>query len=83
MEYSYMKLIASSLATFIAGYMSYYTVKMYQIRKRYSHIPGPPANGLIGFFFGNALELVENDKKKRVAADLVLDWLVGLTNLFA
>ena len=35
----------------------YYTIKIYNLRKRYAHIPGPPANGIIGFYLGNLLEI--------------------------
>ena len=75
-EYLSIELIAASLATVLISFITFFTLKIYEIRKRYSHIPGPPTKGILGFYLGNAIELVQNEKKKRVAADLVLDWLV-------
>jgi len=80
MAYMSIELMIAILATALISFMTYFTLKIYEIRKRYSHIPGPPTKGILGFYLGNAIELVENEKKKRVAADLVLDWLASGTN---
>jgi hypothetical protein len=67
-------LTAGLLATAI-GYFSYVTLKIFNLRRKYAHIPGPPTKGIIGFYFGNFLEIIYNEKvNKRVTNDLVLDW---------
>jgi hypothetical protein len=72
---SLSKMLLPGLATAITGIFTYYTLKIYFIRRRYRHIPGPPTKGILGFYFGQVFELKENKEiKKRVTADLYLDW---------
>lgn len=39
------------------------------------HIPGPPTNGILGFYFGNVPDFLKNRETKRVNNDLIGDWL--------
>ena len=48
-----LDIIISSALTILVGLFSYYSLKKYLLRQKYKHIPGPPANGLLGFYFGN------------------------------
>ena len=59
----------------VISYFSYVTLKIYNLRRKYAHIPGPPAKGIIGFYFGNFFEIISNETvNKKVTNDLVLDW---------
>ncbi len=42
-------------------------------QKKYRHIPGPPADGIFGFFFGNILEIKSNNNK--LLLNKVAEWL--------
>ncbi len=53
---------------------SYYTFYIYKLRKKYQHIPGPPAKGFLGFYFGNLFELTKLKKDYKVGNDLILQW---------
>ena len=64
--------VVSAFVSLLIGVFTYYTVKIYQLRQKYKHIPGPPANGLIGFYLGNTPEIV---RKKREGKDLVEIWI--------
>lgn len=72
---SLSKMLLPGLASAITGVFTYYTLKIYFIRRRYRHIPGPPTKGILGFYFGHVYELKKNLEKKRVNADLYLDWI--------
>ncbi len=61
-------LAISCLLTVLVGLFSYYTLKKYLLRQKYKHIPGPPANGIIGFYFGNSFDLFN---KKRQGIELI------------
>ncbi|RNA33734.1 cholesterol 24-hydroxylase-like, partial [Brachionus plicatilis] len=47
---------------------------LYLLRQKYSHIPGPKTNGLLGFYLGNIPELKELVKLKMVP-DILTDWV--------
>lgn len=67
--------LAAGLVTVVVGYLGNVTLRIYNLRRKYAHIPGPPANGLVGFFLGNFLDVIYNESvRKRVTNDLVLDW---------
>lgn len=67
--------LAAGLVTVVFGYLGNVTLRIYNLRRKYAHIPGPPANGLVGFFLGNFLDVIYNESvRKRVTNDLVLDW---------
>jgi hypothetical protein len=69
------KLLSTFFLTFVLGLFSYYTIKIYFLRRKYEHIPGPPASGIIGFYFGNVFEiLVYTRRKKMIYMDKVAEW---------
>lgn len=39
------KNVAIAAGSLGASYFLYYTYRMYRLRKKYAHIPGPPTNG--------------------------------------
>ena len=68
-------LIKSGLITAVVGLFSYGTVKMYLLRLRYRHIPGPPTKGVLGFYLGNVFEIAKAIQDKKIIEDIVLEWL--------
>jgi hypothetical protein len=52
----------------------YYTIKIYNLRKRYAHIPGPPANGIIGFYLGNLLEIRNSRSNHKTLMHKNVEW---------
>lgn len=54
------------------------TYKIYIIRKKYSHIPGPKTNGIIGFYLGNLSEALRYIKGGKLLADMMLDMYIFL-----
>ena len=74
-NYSSTELIWAASATALIGVFTYFTVSVFLLRRKYAHIPGPPANGIMGFYFGNLFDLAHNLKvKKQVTSDLTLEW---------
>jgi hypothetical protein len=67
-------LILPGILTALVGSFSYYTVKLYLLRQKFKHIPGPPANGLIGFYFGNTLEIIVKKIKGIDLVDIFTEW---------
>nr|QEV83798.1 cytochrome P450 [Brachionus rotundiformis] len=65
----FLKLILFIPAIFFA----YKTYKIYAIRKKYSHIPGPKTKGVIGFYLGNLSEALKYIKGGKLLADMMLD----------
>jgi hypothetical protein len=64
------------------GFCLYKTVKIYRLRKKYSHLPGPPANGLLGFYLGNLREAIKAINEKKVLSDLMHQWFASHLLLF-
>jgi len=55
--------------------ITYLTVNIYNQRKKFKHLPGPEANGILGFYFGNLIIIfIETRLKNRLINDLCLDW---------
>nr|ATW72322.1 cytochrome p450 CYP3049F2 [Brachionus calyciflorus] len=54
-------------------FIVYKTYKIYVIRKKYGHIPGPKTNGLLGFYLGNLDEALKYLKGGKILADMMLD----------
>jgi hypothetical protein len=73
-EYSYGDIIISSALTTLVGLFSYHTYKIYSLRQKYKHIPGPPANGLLGFYLGNTIELLSKKRQGMVLVDVYNEW---------
>lgn len=67
-------MIALFVFTIIVLLFSHYTLKVYNIRKKYAHIPGPPTKGLIGFYFGNFFEITSYQVNGKIGTDLILEW---------
>ena len=82
MDYSICNLIISSLATAVVGLFSYGTIKMYLLRSRYRHIPGPTTKGILGFFFGNVLQVAKTLKDKKLIDDFILEELFSIQHHF-
>ena len=69
------KLIISSLVTILMMFSTYFTVQIYILRQKYQHIPGPPSNGILGFYLGNLIELmIDTRYKKRIMNETFLRW---------
>lgn len=62
-------LLGAGLSFFV-----YKTLKIYFLRKKYRHIPGPKTKGILGFYLGNVLE-IKNLPKNKIFPDLVADWV--------
>jgi hypothetical protein len=70
-----LRFLASGLVTILILFFSYFSLQIYHLRKKYQHIPGPPANGFFGFFLGNLIELIIHTKiNKKLINDLFLEW---------
>lgn len=73
--YFNFEIFLSSVITIFIGFITYFTFKIYNLRKKYSHIPGPVTKGILGFYFGNMFDFIKNKQKNRVDNDLIIDWL--------
>ncbi len=67
-------IIISSAFTTLVGLFSYYSLKKYLLRQKYRHIPGPPANGLLGFYFGNSFDLFNKKRQGIELIDVFTEW---------
>lgn len=67
-----MKLIIS-LSTVLFSALSYLTVKVYFLRRKYRHLPGPSSKGLIGFYFGQYFTITRHISKN-ILQELHLEW---------
>lgn len=50
------------------------TIKIYLLRKKYSHLPGPPAKGILGFYLGNLKQVVHTVNNNKILCDLMIEW---------
>ena len=71
--------VLAGLATAVVSYFSYYTFKIYLLRQKYKHIPGPPANGILGFYFGNLFEIKEGRNNDRILFETISRWFYLLS----
>nr|UOU03253.1 cytochrome P450 3049B3 [Brachionus rubens] len=60
------KLIFIALIGVISCFIGYFTIHLYFKKKKYSHIPGPKPSGLLGFYFGNLGEALDNIKNNKM-----------------
>lgn len=67
-----MKLFIS-LSTILFSALSYYTVKVYFLRRKYSHLPGPRSKGLIDFYFGQYFTITRH-MSNNILQELHLEW---------
>lgn len=59
----------------LSAALAHFTLKIYVLRKKYTHIPGPPTKGILGFYLGNLIEiLVETRFKKKIMNEVFLKW---------
>ena len=68
------KSILSFIFTSLIGLFTFKTIKIYFLRKKYAHIPGPPTRGLIGFYMGNLDQAIHVMKNGKILADLINEW---------
>ena len=73
-----LQLILNSLLSIFVCNGIYFTLKIHFLRKKYSHIPGPVANGIIGFYLGNLLEI----KKANIGVEKFSEWFYIFKILF-
>ena len=66
--------VSIALFCIIFTIFSYKTIEIYFKRRKYQHIPGPPANGLLGFYLGNLKEYKSSKKRGIMYVDLVNEW---------
>jgi hypothetical protein len=81
MDNSILNLIISSLITGAVGLFSYGTIKMYLLRSRYRHIPGPPTKGILGFYLGNVFEIAKAYQDNKLLNDFILEELFSNLNI--
>ena len=63
---------AIGLAVALISFLVYKTIKIYLIRRKYQHLPGPPTHGILGFYMGNLDMALKVMKEGKVFADLML-----------
>lgn len=56
------------------SFIVYKTLKIYLLRRKYRHIPGPKTQGILGFYLGNVIEIM-NLPKSKIFPDLIADWV--------
>ena len=74
------KLFLAGISTTLVGYFTYYTLKIYFLRQKYRHIPGPAADGILGFYLGNVLEANTARKENRMLLDLISEGYIKVNN---
>ena len=72
------ELIITFLSVGILTFLIYKIVDLYIKRRKYSHIPGPPADGILGFFFGNLKEIIKSTKNDGMFTDLLNEWYLNI-----
>jgi hypothetical protein len=72
---NHRNLFYAGVATATSGLLFLYkSVKIFNLRQKYKHIPGPPTHGIFGFYFGNLDLIVKATNDGRILADLVVEW---------
>ena len=51
----------------------YFTVKIYLLRRKFIHIPGPPTKGILGFYLGN-IAYSKNMFENKIATQIFSEW---------
>lgn len=69
------------IALVIFALWAYITIKIYRERQRFSHIPGPKTDGILGFYIGNLTEVAGLEKQGKLLADKYVEWLKLNKNL--
>jgi hypothetical protein len=66
-----------------SSYVAYKTLQIYLKRRKYCHIPGPPTDGILGFYFGNVLNMPKYLENGKIFNQFLLEWLLfKFLNLF-
>ncbi|CAF0954298.1 unnamed protein product [Brachionus calyciflorus] len=73
--------IISILAAFGLGLIGYKTIRIYLLRRKYRHIPGPKTRGLLGFYLGNIVD-IRNLPKNKIFHDLIIEWSKEFGHVF-
>nr|QEV83790.1 cytochrome P450 [Brachionus rotundiformis] len=68
-----MKILKSLLAV-VFGAFTYHSFKLYILRRKYRHLPGPRSSGIIGFYFGQYFEIIRHVSSNKILQQLHLDW---------
>lgn len=68
----YFKLIA----ILGSSYLVYKTLRIYLNRRKYRHLPGPPTNGILGFYFGNVIDMPKYLENGKIFNQFLLEWLL-------
>ncbi len=66
--------VVGILAGTLASFVLYKAGRIYLIRRKYRHIPGPSTTGVIGYFFGNTSDIVKFKNEGKVFVDFLTDW---------
>ena len=68
--------ILLSLSSSAIGFFLCKTISIYLMRRKYSHIPGPPTRGLLGFYLGNLQRIRQvMNTDGQILADLMREWV--------
>ena len=73
------EIIITTLSGVILALFIYKTYEIYAKRRRYKHIPGPPADGILDFYLGNLRDIYSADAKNVMLMDLINEWLMDLS----
>nr|QUF59385.1 cytochrome p450 CYP3049B3 [Brachionus angularis] len=63
MYQNFLKITILSVIGTGFAFIGYFTVKLYFKKRKYAHIPGPKPGGILGFYFGNLIEVLQYTKK--------------------
>ena len=64
----------------VGGFLLFFIYKTFDIylkRRKYRHIPGPPTNGILGFYLGHFREINAVIKNGGTFLDLFSEWFDG------
>nr|AHL88997.1 cytochrome p450 3049E1 [Brachionus koreanus] len=75
--------ILISLSAALVGAFSYYSFKIFLLRRKYRHLPGPSSKGLIGFYFGQYFRIVKHISAKKILQDLHFEWFKAYGPVYA
>nr|ATW72319.1 cytochrome p450 CYP3049B6 [Brachionus calyciflorus] len=73
-NFKFSKLKILSILTGIGlGSIGFKTLQIYLRRRKYRHIPGPKTKGILGFYIGNIVDII-NLPKDKIFHDLIIQW---------
>ena len=74
MEFSLKEVLIWTFLGAVFTLFFYKTIDIYIKRKRYKHIPGPSANGILSFYLGYLRDVLSADKNDIMFTDLLHEW---------